>query len=254
MNMKPHAEIRTVTKQLVDSLLAMNTSNRPLRNAIVEKYASDIKAGKWKITNQGIGVTVDGVLADGQHRLHAIKLLDYPPVPLLIVYGLDADSQIVIDSHAKRSARDVLQFAFGVRVNRNAPAIANVILKAKNNELRKSYSNHVLMDCISEYLEEIEIVANTPKSANFYAAPFLASFVIQMKLRPDLKDEIIKFMKSTEDGEMLDKTMPQYHLRNYIASSSKNSAGGEMQTERFIKCTKALVAYLKGEKMAVLRA
>jgi hypothetical protein len=77
---------------------------------------------------------------------------------------------------------------------------------------------------------------------------------MQLKIRPDLKSVIVDFMSKVETGEMLDKSMPEYHLRNYIATSTKIKGGSEMQKERLIKCTKALVASLKNEKMGILRA
>jgi len=251
---KPHAEVRIATKQLVDSLLAMNTNNRSLKTRTVKMYADDIKAGKWMLTNQGIGITKSGVLADGQHRLEAIKLCEYPAVPLLIVHGLEDNVQIAVDAHSKRSARDMLHFAFGFRVSRAAPAIGNIIMKYEKNQWAGSFSNSQLMQVISEYQDEIEIITNAPKSASFFAAPFLASFVMQLKIRPDLKSVIVDFMSKVETGEMLDKSMPEYHLRNYIATSTKIKGGSEMQKERLIKCTKALVASLKNEKMGILRA
>lgn len=252
-DIKPYAEIRTATKPLIDSLLAMNTNNRSLKTETVKAYSTEIKAGKWMLTNQGIGITKSGVLADGQHRLEAIKQCGYPPVLLLIVHELDDNVQIAVDAHSKRSARDMLHFAFGYRVSRSAPAIGNVILKSKS-VWRGKFSNRQLMEVIQEYCDEIEEITNVPKNANYFAAPFLGSFVVQLQIRPDLKDKIIAFMKSVESGEMLDKTMPEYHLRNFIATSTKIKGGSEMQKERFVKCSKALVASLKGEKMGALRS
>lgn len=250
---KPYSEIKTATKQLVDALLAMNTNNRSLRTGTVKMYAEDIKSGKWMLTNQGIGITKSGVLADGQHRLEAIKSCGYPPVQLLIVHGLEESVQIAVDAHAKRSARDMLHFAFGYRVSRSAPAIGNIILKYKQNKWFGGFTNSQLMESIRDYADEIEIITNAPKNASFFAAPFLASFVMQLQIRPDLRNEILAFMAKVETGEMLDKTMPEYHLRNYIATSTKMKGGGEMQKERLVKCTKALTASLKGEKMGALR-
>jgi hypothetical protein len=250
---RPYAEIKTATKQLVDALLAMNTNNRSLKTRTVQMYAQDIKAGKWMLTNQGVGITKSGVLADGQHRLEAIKSCNYPPVPLLIVHGLEDNVQIAVDAHAKRSARDMLHFAFGFRVSRSAPAIGNLILRHFKNQWSGIFSNTDLMEIIREYSSEIEAVINVPKNANFFAAPFLTSFVVQLKIRPDLNEQIFAFMRKVESGEMLDKTMPEYHLRNYIATAAKSTGGAAMQKERLIKCTKALVASLKGEKMGVLR-
>lgn len=250
---KPHAEIRIATKQLVDSLLAMNINNRDLRKTVVNRYCSDIKKGNWKLTNQGIGVSVDNILIDGQHRLQAVKECDYPPIPLLIVYNLEPDSQIAVDAHAKRSARDMLQFAFGARVARQAPSIGNVILKSESS-WSSVFTNHDLMGCISEYTDEIELAVSIPASGNFYAAPFMAAFVLEMKKNPENKDTVIKFMQRVENGEMLDKTMPEFHLRNFIVTQNGRSGGNEVQRERFYKCTKALEFFIKGEKMGVLRA
>jgi hypothetical protein len=251
---KPYAEIKTATKQLVDALLAMNVNNRSMRQNVIKRYAEDIKAGKWMFTNQGIGITKSGLLADGQHRLEAIKLCEYPPIPLLLVHGLDDNVQIAVDSHSKRNARDMLHFAFGARVSQKAPAIGNVILRHSRNQWTGTFSNSNLMEIIREYHGEIDDVVNVPKNGNFFAAPFLASFVIQLKLRPDLKNGIFDFMRKVENGEMLDKTMPEFHFRNYVATSTKIKGGTDMQKERLIKCTKALVASLKNEKMGVLRA
>jgi hypothetical protein len=250
---KPHAEIKTATKQLVDSLLAMNINNRNLKKSVINRYRSDIQKGNWKLTNQGIGVSVDSTLIDGQHRLHAIKECDYPPIPLLIVYGLDADSQIAVDAHAKRSARDMLLFAFGARVSKQAPSIGNVILRSCST-WSSIFSNHDLMVCVSEYTDEIELAVSVPKSGNFYSAPIMAAIVLELKKNPENKDKVIEFIQRVETGEMLDKTMPEFHLRNFIVTQTGRSGGREVQKERFHKASKALECFIKGEKMGVLRA
>lgn len=252
--MKKKCEIRMATKELVDSLLAMNTNNRGLRERVVNKYSEDIKNGNWKLTNQGIGVTSDGVLADGQHRLKALKACGYPPVEILIVYGLDPDVQIAIDAHTKRNARDLMQFAFGHRVSRSAPAIGNVLLKVDTAKWGWGFSNHQLMDCLVSYADQIEFVCGVPKNANYFAAPMLAAFAFVLKKLPDNADAIKRFMESVESGELLTKTMPEYHLRNFIGSSSKQKGGSELQKERFEKAVKSLTASLNNETMGVLRA
>jgi hypothetical protein len=249
----PKSEIRTANKELVDALLGMNTRNRHIRKGVVSRYVRDIQNGKWVLTNQGIGISSCGVLVDGQHRLEAIKAAGYPPVPLLLVSGLDLESQTVVDQQAKRSARDILQFAFNARVSRAAPAIANVILKSQSN-WRGGYLPTMteVMDCINEWAEEIELVAETPKSANFFAAPYLASFVLGIRLYQ--QDHVQSFIQRVESGEMLQKNMPEYHLRNLIVTTRKTGAGYAAQVERFQKCSKALESFVKGKDVYVLRA
>jgi hypothetical protein len=252
--MKTTAEIRTATKQLVDSLLSMNIQNRPIKQGVVEKYARDIKAGKWMLTNQGIGVSDSGVLIDGQHRLEAIKSTGYPPVPILVVTGLSDGCKLAVDQHAKRSARDMLQFAFDARVSSQAPGIATCLICSKSIKgWRGGHTMSEIYDTIIEYEEEIESVVAIPKSANTFATPYLAAFVDCLKSGIGDIEKLTKFMKDVESGEMLSRNDPQFHLNNLLRTTRTSSGGAMMRKERFEKTKKAFTAYVKGEKMGVLR-
>jgi hypothetical protein len=250
--MKPYAEIKTVTKSLVDTLLAMNTNNRIIKHRVVERYKRDIASGNWALTNQGIGISADGVLIDGQHRLLAISQSGYPPIQILVVYGLSMDSQKHVDQQAKRSARDLLMFAFNARVSRSAPAIGNCILKFELITTGYSPTISELMECIDNYMDEIQALSAIPKNANFFAAPFMASFTVAAKQHGIHR--IADFMRSVEEGELLTKNMPAFHLRNLIVTQKKSSGGSSVQKERMMKCNKAIAAYLEGKEMGVLRA
>jgi hypothetical protein len=223
-----------------------------LRKTVVDSYCRDIKAGKWKLTNQGIGVTSTGVLADGQHRLMAIKECGYPPLPILIVTGLDCDVQIAVDTHAKRSQRDMLHFAFNERVSKSATAIGNLLLRISKGWTCAGSTNNELIEKIHEYFDEIETVTSTPRNSTFFAAPYLAAFCEVMKQRPNQKEEIKNFILKVEAGEMLTRRMPEFHLRNFVTLSVQSS-GYSAQKERYLKTEKALTARLDGQEMGVLR-
>lgn len=248
----PRAEITMSTKKLVDALLEMNTENRVVKRSVVEKYKRDIINKKWMLTNQGIGVSDEGVLIDGQHRLIALKECGYPQLQILIVYGLSKESQKVVDQQAKRSARDLLMFAFNARVVRNAPAIGNCIIRSKNGWGGiGSPTISELMETLNDYMDEIQLITDVPKEAYFYAAPFMAAFVMAAKKGDS--EKVVEFMKIVENGEMLTKDMPAFHLRNMIITTRKGSSGSGMQAERFRKCQKAIQAFINNEKMGVLR-
>ncbi len=51
-----------VTPEMAKEWLMHNTHNRPVSRTTVEKYARDMKAGKWFYTNQGIGFDTTGTL------------------------------------------------------------------------------------------------------------------------------------------------------------------------------------------------
>jgi hypothetical protein len=255
--MNPQAQIVKATRDLVDGLLAMNTSNRNPKKTVIDAYCRDIEAGHWMLTNQGIGVTSDGVLLDGQHRLMALKSCGYPPIEILLVTGLNPAAQIAVDAHAKRTARDILNIAFNTRVNVIAPAIGNLLMLIEERGWGSGrVTNAELFDKIAAYMIEIEAVTSVPKVANYFSAPFLAAFCKAMKEQPDRSEDIKAFMRRVELGEMLTRTMPEFHLRAFVTLSKQtgNSGGGSQRRERYEKTIKALIASLDGKPMGVLRA
>lgn len=64
-------------------LLERNIHDRKISEAAMQKYATGIKAGEWRLTLGGIGFGPDhhGILADGQHRLPTIIWAKLPSLP-----------------------------------------------------------------------------------------------------------------------------------------------------------------------------
>ena len=114
---EPTAQFVAMTKAIVDSLQSMDTHNRAKKRDLVAFYVDQIKSGNWTATNQGIGVSSDGILVDGGHRIEALKQAGYPPVTMLVVTGLSRDAQQYVDCHARRSMRDRLKLAMDITMN-----------------------------------------------------------------------------------------------------------------------------------------
>ena len=251
-NVKPI--VQTANKEIIDSLLAMNTNNRPIKETVVKTYMQDIQDGRWFLTNQGIGVDENGVLVDGQHRLLAIKNCGYPPLPLLVVYGLDSKAQEVVDQHAKRSVRDIWRIIFNATVSHHAPAICGVLYKHQHGWHTGAITPQRLKDILDEYIDQIEFVLNSLTNSKSYAAPYLAGFTLVAKQRPDQLGKIKDFIDKVITGENLTKKMPEFHLRNLVITSTRFSGGSTTQKERFEKTLRALNAALDGQEMGALRA
>jgi hypothetical protein len=253
--MNATARIVTATKELVDSLLAMNINNRPMRKGVVDCYKQDISDGRWLVTNQGIGIDANGVLVDGQHRLEALKEMGYPPIQLLIVSGLDPQVRSVIDQHAKRSVRDIWRLVLDHNVGSQAPAICSVIYRAKTKFSKMArISPQRLKDVLDEHSEEIQFVLENIQNTSKWAAPFLAAFVVIIKEHPIKTQEVAQFIARVSCGENLTRKMPEYHFRNYLMTNRGQVGGGAVQQERYQKAIRALMASLNGEEMGVLRA
>jgi len=85
--------------------LNSNKGNRKLRAGIVEKYAKDMRDGKWTTCTAPIVFYEDGDIADGQHRLWAI-IESNCAQRFLIVHGLEREAGLNIDMGFSRSLVD----------------------------------------------------------------------------------------------------------------------------------------------------
>lgn len=102
--------------------LSRNVKNRKVRQILVERYRSDMVAGRWTFAGDPIRFNVDGHLVDGQHRLHALAETDLT-LPMLVVRGLPDEAQSVMDQGGRRTPGDQL----GLRGIKDANAVAAAV-------------------------------------------------------------------------------------------------------------------------------
>ena len=102
-------EVERITPKRAAELLSLNLKNRNIRRTVVDRYAKDMTAGRWKFDGSPIRISVEGVLIDGQHRLTAI-IESGVTLPMMVIYDLPTEVRDSIDTGAVRSAADVLHF------------------------------------------------------------------------------------------------------------------------------------------------
>ena len=110
-----------ITAELAKHILAnFNTKNRRINPGKVRKFLRAMKNGQWRITNQGIAFDEKGNLIDGQHRFEALVAygewqntddLSQTSLEMLVVRGLPAETQHVIDKGTNRSLKDTATMA-----------------------------------------------------------------------------------------------------------------------------------------------
>lgn len=106
---KPRYSIVQVTPDMARRWLDRNIGNRNLRPRKVEKYARDMANGDWAIANDAICFTPDGVLSNGQHRLHAV-IASGVTVTMVIGWNIPAESKSVMDTGGGRTPADAMGF------------------------------------------------------------------------------------------------------------------------------------------------
>jgi hypothetical protein len=99
MSNKPRSEIRTVTPEWAQQILNRHEESiaqgkfrqRPLNLHTVKKYATDMKAGNWALTGQGISFDNAGNLLDGQHRIAAVASSGVS-LQMLVMWDLEPEN------------------------------------------------------------------------------------------------------------------------------------------------------------------
>ncbi len=85
-----------------------NNFNRPLKPRLVDNYVRQIESGNWRRTHQGIAFDEEGVVLDGQHRLHAIVRTGQSQ-PMLIFLNENQAAHESIDGGKQRTLLDVVR-------------------------------------------------------------------------------------------------------------------------------------------------
>lgn len=100
------SEVRKFTSGMCALLfLNHNSHNRPWRPAWTLELARRQKVGLWKRNSEPFAFYVDGLAADGQHRM-AMAAIANATLTVPVVFGLERDSIDTIDGGLSRSAAD----------------------------------------------------------------------------------------------------------------------------------------------------
>jgi len=101
---------------------------RKLDQRHIARLVRDIASGAYEVTNESLGFSWDGLLIDGQHRLHAIVEAG-KAVLMRIVTNLDPDCVKNIDGGKSRNTTDLLR-ARGVKYASLSGSVArNLMLR-----------------------------------------------------------------------------------------------------------------------------
>lgn len=142
-----------MTADLARRLLARNDENRPLRvrgrTRCVEAYAEAMKRGEWDLNGQAIIVSEDGLLNDGQHRLHAV-ILSGMSVEMQITFGVRRSTRHTVDQGAARTPGNILAM-YG---HKNANPLAHALHFMWVYEDGRSFNDRPSPDQILNVLEE----------------------------------------------------------------------------------------------------
>jgi hypothetical protein len=236
------ARVEMVTPERAEQLLALNTINRGIAGGVVDKYARDMRAGRWRLNGQTIKLTTSGQLLDGQHRLEAVKKARRA-FPAIVVEGVPESCLGSLDVGHKRSLGEILRDRGEVNTASLASALRwlwmlkhEVILAANT-----SPTNGEML----ELLEENPGIRNGQKYAaslrDFMGSGITAAlhFVFSEKS----VDQADAFFERLVDGVELTSTNPIYHLRERLIKIRSSHRVRTAEAERVALAIKAWNAF-----------
>lgn len=211
-------------------------SQRGLRKKRIEKLVHAIQSGQWQVTHQGIALNDDGIVLDGQHRLHAIIQAD-ETVQVLVMRGVSDEAFHSIDTGASRTPADSLKIAGYNDTNVLAAVVKSLLVYDRvvgtiANEWATLDRNTTTAD-ILEYLDDHdrrEAAIQSVKTGRMIAGAVsrfgsttpIAAVQLILKTHPtDIgPDTIAEFNARLMDGVMLPSRSPILALRRWLVSDT----------------------------------
>lgn len=239
----------TMTPDWAESLIQKhNLRNRKLRKHVLERYKEAIRAGRYKLTHQGVAIGWDGVLLDGQHRLLAVAETG---MSIQIVYATQCDPATfdVIDSGCVRKSSDALDMN-NVPYANTVNAICRMHIMyyehleriwqgrlryPETSEITKFYmsrSNDCDFATQKAYATWRQFRLLTNRSA-------IGAFVLLAIDNNHPRTEIEAFLQKLGSGSGLDESSPILRFRAAVANGVLNRKGtnkGQLTLAGMLKC------------------
>lgn len=205
-------EFLTVTPAMAAKLLAVNgplgKRNRPIRRSQVEKHKERLQDGSFMLTHQGLAITWDARLADGQTRLTAISETGIGAL-MTVTFGCDPAEFSATDVGTNRSPGNLLAID-GCENSDTVAAIAGLMIMLSSG--RHAWDGKAVLDWVREnnsrqlnelhLREAVSVGSRTQKVTNPAAAGSAAFLILSATATPGM---IAPFFEQLAKGVGRDK-------------------------------------------------
>lgn len=250
-----HAKL---TPTLARLLLDRNPENRIETPGNTAKFVSDIKEGRFMLTGQGLIVSRDGLLNDGQHRCRAVIQTGIT-VETLIVFGIEREARLATDIGKNRDAADMLSMA-GVQNAKTCAAVSRLLVAWNPNTqgfTDRGVSTPAVCDFFHAHIDRVQAAANLatkykPKFRGASPAALAFSFYVLGSIDEELA---LKFMHDLCTGEMLEAGNPALVARNRLLNErQKNPNQNSLPVAQMLEIIfRAWLAYRAGGTLKTIR-
>ncbi len=232
-------EIVSVTPAMAELILAQcNHGNRHFIEARVRRYADVMRRGEWLLTDHGISFSREGILNDGQHRLHAIVQANVS-VEMTVTFGCAREEFSVIDQGAARGGDDLLSIA-GFKNASVASSLVASIWRIEHKAVNNPTPKMILEYARSLPREPLDRAVSAGQAAQKRTSPTasaLAYYAIEHK--SSLSHKLPDFWHHFVTGEMLPKGSPILTLHD--ALKDRKQLGGIVTRQSSVQRAAAII-------------
>lgn len=205
--------------------LAKNMGNRHVIPSAVTNFTHSMLTGEWDAPNgEPIIFDTQGVLMDGQHRLHAIIQAN-KDIPLFVIRGIDAAKRKTIDTGKKRTFNHILMMAGEKHPNILSAGLSWLYSYMNGSILQRG--NHVSFHSFGHaetFLNahaDIRLSLEAGKKMAPFFLPSLGVFLHYLFAQKD-RDQADLFAQRIEAGVTKEECQPIYLLRERIIKENMN--------------------------------
>lgn len=249
-----HTVIMDIGPDKAANWLGGNTHNRPIHQSRVDEYAADMKAGRWRLTHQGIAFDTNGILRDGQHRLWGI-VESGCTIRVPVTFGLPTDAIEEIDNVKARTVCDRMNISGrfeDAKISTNQVSVMRAMVRGLKANRRMAYHDEceqmvAHLPAIGFALSRLTTTRIKGVSSPTVCAVVARAWYSQEAGKLDRFCEILRTGMAGEDEAVV------ILLRDYLSNLDRQT-NTTLLREIYGRVERALHCYLSGRNVSVLRA
>jgi hypothetical protein len=250
-----HIIIETITPRIAEAWLNANKSNRKMRDGVAEKYADDMKFGRWTSCPEPISFYLDGDLADGQHRLWAIvdsgTTQTFP-----VARGLTREDGLNLNTGLKRDVVDNARISgTDTTLSRSLIAAAKAIELGTLNGDKAAISNAALLAIVERNREAATFAAAIVRRRQLLCSAAVMGAVGRAYLHEPDRDRLKRFCDVLGTGfyEGPGETAA-VTLRNYLLAKGSVASSSALWRDTFLKSQNAIFYFMRDRKLTAIKS
>lgn len=222
-----------------------NKQNRGKGPADVRLYAEEMKAGRWRLVNQGIGFDWDGQITDGQTRLEAIVAADVP-VYMYVATGQDPTNRLRVDCGRKRTTQHYLEM-YQMSERANIAGRALWAIRMCGLQKKGRITGEATVELAKQYRKSLEWICSAVGSAPWNRAPIIGALAFAYERAPEV---VSKAAKDLNSGLNISDTDPIYIFRETVRARAEKK---QDKIDVFNKLLSAIYHRINGNSIAQLK-